>query len=284
MRHWHVTPRCVVLAVVFLIAGPATAQDRTRQYLGLARATLDHPITPAELDAALLSPAGVQDIAALFEKALAAQVPGLQAGVTPEIGGEATLDRGRIRFFEYPDPLHPVLRRALELRSDPKALLDLLTGSVEGQQILATTGGLHAHLFQMTTKPPTDEQRRVLDRIIRSAVEVLYKTWTVTPERQQAMIEKQDWRGRYVGFWHIHPPAMAVGGYVMGFEPSMEDMRIALEKGQFLTIVFQRDGFDVYDLEPLATARQPVLSKARVIRYRSPEWERRFPMRAVTGP
>jgi hypothetical protein len=276
--------RPLFVAACLIATGPASAQDRTRQYLGLARATLDQPITPAELDAALLSPAGVQDIAALFQKALAAQVIGLQAGVTPEIGGEATLDRGRIRFVEYPDPLHPVLRRALELRSDPTALLDFLTSSVEGQQILATTGGLHAHLYQMTTKRPTDQQHRVLDGIMRSAVEVLYKTWTITPERQQAMIEKQDWRGRYVGFWHIHPPGMTAGGYVTGFEPSMEDMRIALEKGQFLTIVFQRDGFDVYDLEPLSTAGRPDLSKARVIRYRSPEWERRFPMPPVTRP
>lgn len=286
MRHWHVALRPAVFVILLITAGAAGAQDRTRQYLGLARATLEHPITPAELEAAVLSPAGVQDIAALFEKSLAAQVKGLLAGVAPEIGGEATLERGRIRFVEYPDPLHPVLRRALELRSDPAALLHFLTGSVEGQQILSTTGGLHAHLYQMTTKRPTDEQRRVLDVIVRSSVEVLYKTWTITPERQQAMIEKQDWRGRYVGFWHIHPPAMSGGAYVMGFEPSMEDMRIAIEKGQFLTIVFQREGFDVYDLEPLANAGRPDLSRARVIRYRSPEWERRFAtlLRAADTP
>lgn len=276
-------PRCAVLAVTVVIAAaPAAAQDRTRQYLGLARATLERPITPAELDAALLSPAGVQDIAALFEKAMAAQV----GGITPEIGGEATLDRGRIRFVEYPDPLHPLLRRALALQADPKALLEMLTGSVEGQQVLATTGGLHAHLFQMTTRPPiTDEQRRVLDRILWSAAATHLKTWTVTPERQQAMIEGNDWRGRYVGFWHIHPPVQATGGHAPGFEPSMEDMTVAVEKGQFLTIVFQFDGFDAYDLEPLATARQPVLSRARVVRYRSPEWKQRFsPMLPVTRP
>ncbi len=129
----------------------------------------------------------------------------------------------------------------------------------------------------MTTKPPvTDEQRLVLDRILASAVAVHFKTWTVNPEVQHAVIEQHDWRGRYVGFWHIHPPQQTVGGSAQGFEPSMEDMNIAMEKGQFLTIVFQPDGFDVYDLEPLATARQAVLSKARVIRYRSPEWAKRF--------
>jgi hypothetical protein len=277
MRHWHMTRRSAVLAAVFLAAaGPAAAQDRTQQYLGLAKATLEQPITPAELEAAVLSPAGVAAIAALFEKAIAAGVVAGGVVVTPELGGEATLYRGQLRFVEYPDALHPVIRRMLELRTDPQALLDLLTGSVEGQQVLAKTGGLHAHLFQMTTKPATDEQRLVLDRILAGAVAVHFKTWTVNPEVQHAVIENNEWRGRYVGFWHIHPPVQTVGGSGQGFEPSMEDMTVAMEKGQFLTIVFQPDGFDVYDLEPLATARQAVLSKARVIRYRSPEWAKRF--------
>ncbi len=266
-----------VLAVTFLaVAAPASAQDRTRQYLGLARATLEQPISPAELEAALLSPAGVRDIAALFEKSIAAGVVVAGVVVTPELGGEATLDRGALRLLEYPDPLHPVIRRMLDLRAEPKALLELLTASVEGQLILARTGGLHAHLFQMTTRTPTDEQRRVLDRILGSAVAVYFKTWTVTPERQQEMIEKNDWRGRYVGFWHIHPPVPAGGGRGAGFEPSAEDMGIALEKGQLLTIVFQPDGFDAWDLEPLARAGEATLSRARVIRYRSPEWRKRF--------
>ncbi len=137
----------------------------------------------------------------------------------------------------------------------------------------------------MTTKTPTDEQRRVLDKILASALAVHFKTWTVTPERQQAVIETHNWQGRYVGFWHLHPPAQVLGGATQGFEPSMEDMNVAVEKGQFLTIVFQPEGFDVYDLEPLATARQAVLSRARVIKYRSPEWASRFSLlRPVARP
>ena len=269
--------RWIVLAITLLSgARPATAQDRTRQYLGLARATLEQPITPGELEAAVLSPDGVRDIAALFAKAIATSVVVGGVAVTPELGGEATIDRGVLRLAEYPDALHPVLRRMLEVRGDPRALLDLLTASVEGQQILSSTGGLHAHLFQMTTKTPTDEQRRVLDRILASAVAVHFKTWTVTPELQQTMIDKHDWRGRYVGFWHLHPPRQTAGGPGPGFEPSMEDMTIAMEKGQFLTLVFQADGFDAYDLEPLARTGQTVLSEARVIRHRSPDWAKRF--------
>ena len=98
MRHWRMTSRCAVFAVTFLVAaGPAAAQDRTRQYLGLGKATLEQPITPAELEAAVLSPVGVRDIAALFEKAMAAGVVVGGGAVTPELGGEATLSTRRCR-------------------------------------------------------------------------------------------------------------------------------------------------------------------------------------------
>ena len=267
-----------MFAVTFLAAaGAADAQSaRTRQYLGLAKATLERPITHRELGDALLSPAGVRDVAALFEKAMAARSIAGGAGVVPELGGEATLDRGVLRLVEYPDPRHAIVRRMVELREDPQALLDFLTASVDGQHILSSTGGLHAHLFQMTTRTPTAEQRRVLDGIVAGAVATHFKTWTVSPELQQEMIDRHDWRGRYVGFWHIHPPLRTNDGLAPGLEPSMEDMQIALEKQQLLTIVFHPDGFDAWDLEPLARAGRPDLSLAKIIRHRSPEWARRF--------
>jgi hypothetical protein len=274
--------RAAVLAVTVLaVCGPAAAQDRTRQYLGLARATLENPITPAELEQAILSPAGVRDVGALFAKSMAA---GPLLGSFPELGGEATLDRGALRLVEYPDPIHPVIRRMLELKGDPRALLDYLTGSTLGQQILATTGGLHAHLFQMTETRPTPEQRAVLDRILLNTAATHARTWTATPELQQAMIEKTDWRGRYVGFWHLHPPVRTDAGRAAGFEPSLEDMKIAVEKQQFLTFVFQPDGFDAWDLEPLSKAGRTDLSLARVIRYRSPEWAAKFGRAVAPGP
>src|SRR5688572_27381705 len=135
LRDSFMGARFGVFAITALAALPAFGQDRTRQYLGLAKATLEQPITPAELEAAVLSPAGVAAIAGLFERAVAASIVVGGASVTPELGGEATLERGQLRFVSYPDPLHPIIRRMLDLRADPKALLDMLTGSVEGQQI-----------------------------------------------------------------------------------------------------------------------------------------------------
>ena len=98
----------VGLGVALLLAPPGAAgqADRVQQYLGLAEATVARPITPAELDAAVLSAAGVEDVARLFETSLAEGLVVGGAFVTPELGGEATLDGGRLRFVTYPDPVH----------------------------------------------------------------------------------------------------------------------------------------------------------------------------------
>jgi hypothetical protein len=53
-------------------------------------------------------------------------------------------------------------------------------------------------------------------------------------------------------------------------------MRNAVEFGQFLTLSFQPDGFDLYDAEPLGDAKRIDLKLVKVIRYRSPEWRAHF--------
>jgi hypothetical protein len=192
------------------------------------------------------------------------------------MGGEATLEAGRLRLVTYPDPVHAVIRRTVELKDEPAELLAFLSASPRGREVLETAGGLQALLYQMTTRPPAEEQRRAMDQVLRGAVERFFKTWTVSPEVQLENIRLHDWGGRYVGFWHLHPPRGSAQGPAPGIEPSLEDLTIAVEKGQLLTLVFQADGFDLYDLAPVAAAGAPVLSKARVVRHRSPDWERRF--------
>lgn len=44
----------------------------------------------------------------------------------------------------------------------------------------------------------------------------------------------------------------------------------------FRILVFQPDGFDAYDLAPVAALRAPNLSRARVHRHRSAEWKAHF--------
>jgi hypothetical protein len=40
--------------------------------------------------------------------------------------------------------------------------------------------------------------------------------------------------------------------------------------------VFQPDGFDAYDLSPLARTRTPNLGRTRVVSYRSADWGLHF--------
>jgi hypothetical protein len=245
--------------------------------LSLAAATLSNPIAPHELEAAFLSPEGVAATRALFERSVAEGLELDGALVTPELGGEATLDGGTLVLVSYPDPIHPLLREMVRLENDPPRLLAVLQSSADGKKLLKETGGLHALLYMLTERPQTDEQQRtILRKVVASAVATHFKTWTVDPETQKQMIEKTDWRGRYVGFWHIHPPRLRPDGLAVGIEPSTTDMTNAAELGQFLTIVFQPDGFDVFDLSPLARRGTPDLTRARVFRYRSPEWGAHF--------
>ena len=79
-----------------------------------------------------------------------------------------------------------------------------------------------------------------------------------------------------MGGWHTHAPHDANGEWVGGDVPSFEDMQNATQYGQYLTLSFQPDGFDLYDAEPLADAKRVDLSLLKVIRYRSPAWREHF--------
>jgi hypothetical protein len=267
-----------VLLISLLAGPPATSfqTDGERQYLGLARETLRRPITADELRQAVLSPGGVESIRSLYERSIAESLLVRNTVVTPELGGEATLDRGHLTFVSYPDPIHPILREMVSRQSDPGKLLEFLQSSADGKEVLSNTGGLHALLYRISTQTPTDSDRELLRKTVDAAVASHFKTWTADPEIQQRMIRSTEWHGRYVGFWHIHPPRVKEAGFTEGIEPSFEDMNNAIELGQFLTLVFQPEGFDAYDLAPLAVGRKPDLSQARIIRYRSPDWKNHF--------
>ncbi len=266
----------VLLLGILVAASPEAQSERKSQYLGLAEATLRQPISHHELRAAILSPAGVLSIRALFERSISESLDASGTLVTPELGGESTLDGGSLILVPYPDPVHPILREMAGLREEPARLLAFLESTPDGREVLKGTGGLHALLYQMSRETPTERQWEILDNVIASAVAIYFKTWRADPEIQARMIEATDWRGRYVGFWHIHPPRIRGEGFQSGIEPSHEDLQNAVELGQFLTLVFQPDGFDAYDLSPLARTGAANLTRAQVVSYRSPDWKPHF--------
>jgi len=266
----------VLLLGISVAASPPAQSEQKRRYLGLAQATLRQPITPEELRAGILSPTGVESIRALFERSISESLDAAGTLVTPELGGESTLDGGSLILVSYPDPVHPILREMVVLRREPAKLLAFLESTPDGRAVLKETGGLHALLYQMSRETPTEQQTALLDRVTDSAVATQFKTWRADPEIQAGMIEGTEWRGRYVGFWHIHPPRLQGEAFQSGIEPSLEDMQNAIELGQFLTLVFQPDGFDAYDLSPLARTRTANLARARVVSYRSADWKPHF--------
>ena len=265
-----------LLLLAIPLGAPEAQSEGQRRYLSLAQATLRKPISHEELRAAILSPAGVESIRALFEQSISESFDAAGTLVTPELGGESTLDAGRLTLVSYPDPVHPILREMASLRGEPSRLLAFLESTPDGRAVLKGTGGLHALLYQMAQGSPTEQQWALLDRVIATAVAIEFKSWRADPEIQARMIEVTDWRGRYVGFWHIHPPRLRSDGFDSGIEPSFADMQNAIELGQFLTVVFQPDGFDAYDLSPLARVRRPDLTRARVVSHRSPDWKTHF--------
>jgi hypothetical protein len=266
----------VFLLGIAVAASLGAQSEQKRRYLGLAEATLRKPVTHEELRAAILSPAGVESIRALFERSIAESLDAGGTLVTPELGGESTLDGGKLLLVSYPDPLHPILREMISLRAEPARLLAFLESSPDGSVVLKGTGGLHALLYQMSRETPTEQQAALLERVTETAVAIYFKTWRADPEIQARMIETTEWRGRYTGFWHIHPPRLRGEGFESGIEPSLEDMQNAIELGQFLTLVFQPDGFDAYDLSPLSRTGTTKLSRAKVVSYRSSGWKLHF--------
>ncbi len=266
----------ILLLGLSLTTSAGAQSQRRERYLGLAQETLRQPITHEELRAAILSPSGVASIRALFERSVSESLGFGGTLVTPELGGESTLDAGKLILVSYPDPVHPILREMVERKREPASLLAFLESTPDGREVLEGTGGLHALLYQMSRQAPTEQQAALLESVTASAVQSYFKTWRADPEIQARMIDATEWRGRYVGFWHIHPPRLREEGFQSGIEPSVEDMRNAIELGQFLTLVFQPDGFDVYDLSPLARTRTVSLTQAKAVTYRSPDWRSHF--------
>ncbi len=265
-----------LLALTSITAVSQAQHPKLTEYLDLTRATLENPVTHEELSLAVLSPEGAAAIRDLFERTLELGITLDNTLITPELGGEAMLHEGALTLVDYPDPVHPIVRELVALQSDPSRLLASLQATTEGRFLLDNTGGLHALLYQLSQNPPTESQSHVLTDVIRRSVQTHFKTWSTDPLIQAESIETTTWRGRYVGFWHLHPPRVTAQGFGEGIEPSVPDMHNAVELGQFLTLVFQPDGFDLYDLSDLAKLGSADLSRARVIQYRDVAWRAHF--------
>ena len=253
---------------------PAMARTlgRMDQWYGLA-ATKNNPITHDQLKAGALSPASVERIRAIFEAAIRRGVRIGEKWLTPETGGEATIDED-LRLAEAIDPRWSTIQDLVKVADDPKAIAALYESRPQEVAAVDTHRLLEVAVARLRLGSPgsSEEVRRALLTVAQNAA----PTYSLGPEAQLALIASADWQGRYVGGWHTHAPHDANGEWAGGDVPSFEDMRNAIQYGQYLTLSFQPDGFDLYDAEALGDARRVDLSLLKVIRYRSSSWREHF--------
>ncbi len=252
--------------------------DRVRQYFSLAEGTLANPISFRELADALTAPSGVERISRLFERMIEDRVHVGGKYLFLERGGEATLD-GKPAFHEGPEPTRDAIPRLVAAIDDDLELARLIAHD-EGVKALDEYGLLKSFVSLLPTLNARGENLARIAKVRRQTVMTLLENgaeaFVFDPASQFQAIVSQDWEGRFIGRWHLHPPHWTPAGFHGGAEPSPPDLDIAAQSGQNLTIAFTADGFDAYDLSGLSEAGKADLKLARLIRYRSADWTRRF--------
>jgi hypothetical protein len=246
---------------------------RLNQWYGMTPATLAHPITPAELEGAALSQTSVARIAQIFVESIRNGVRLDARWIVPETGGESRLDGG-LYLHHAPDRSWPVAQRLAGVIDTPAEIASFYSAHPDELTLLDASGILRSAIVRFAPENPLAVA--ALRRAAATVVENAATAYGLDPAAQFALIANTDWHGRYVGRWHTHPPHDAGDAWSGGAEPSFEDMQHAVDDGQFLTVSFQPDGFDLYDAAALSTAGRVDLSLLKVTRYRSKAWQQRF--------
>jgi hypothetical protein len=183
------------------------------------------------------------------------------------------LDEG-LELAETEDTRWSTALGLLSLAADPAGLSDHERTRPESVESVDAHGLLRNALgrFRLGLPGSRDEVRRAVTTLVQNAAPTL----VLTPEKQLELVLSREWKGRYVGMWHTHAPHAGPNGWTAGDVPSFEDMQNAVAYGQFLTLSFDPEGFDLYDASRLGDARRVDLSLVDAIRYRSREWREHF--------
>jgi len=250
----------------------ARTLSRLNQWHGLA-ATKENPITHAHLEAGALSRGSIDRIRTIFEEAIRRGVRIGSKWLTPETGGEATID-AELRLVEARDPRWATVQELVKVADDPEAIAAFCEKQRDEVALIDAHGLLKVAVarLRLGAAGSAEEVRRALLTVAQNAA----PTYSLGPEEELTLVTSADWQGRYVGGWHTHSPHDTNGVWVGGDVPSFEDMQNAIQYGQYLTLSFQPDGFDLYDAEALGEEKRVDLKLLKVIRYRSPEWREHF--------
>jgi len=281
--------RTAILAALLLAsAAGARAQTWPPAELPAAAPASRRPSHGAEaLKRALLSPDGVAGVRAAFDAAFAraaafrfpTPVPRIGGEwaedktldsmvIVPTIGGRLRLSGGRLTLALDADARPRVLAEIADACEDAAALEKIYAArratldAVDGED----SGHILRHFLDAIPRVPAapDREERIARALGRTAL-------TVVENGAEDYARAWDGRGAR---WHLHPPHFGKNGWIVAAvpmdeegspEPSKFDRGAAAELGQNLTLIFQPDGFDAYDLAADAKTE-----------YRSADWRAHF--------
>jgi hypothetical protein len=250
------------------------ALTRMAQYRVASMRARSRPLGRERLVEALASERAAGVIAAVFEESIEQREETGTGFVFLELGGEAALTP-HLELRPFRDPSRAVLRQVSEVREAPTRVGLLFEEQPLAMALLDPRGQLMAEVALFATRAERGLSRerrlppflRAVDTVLRNAAD----SFTLVPVQQLECIIAHDWEADLLGLWHVHPPALGPGRWIEGGAPSPDDREVAAATGQFLTIVFRVDGYDVHDLSARASSEA-----AGTVRYRSEDWRRRF--------
>ncbi len=259
----------------------AEALRRLGDYMKLGAATRLNPVMTADLRVMASGPATVARIRELFAQAISEAIVLDGELVVPELGGDALLVGRRLELHSFNDPTRVALRAVAERQADPAALAALFAEQSESLSLLDQHGQLEREvaLFRERAERGVslERRRRPFDMAVDTVLRNGSDTFTMHPREQLVSVIEHEWtEGRLVGLWHLHPPSWSPGGFLAAAPPSPDDRQIARANGQFLTIVFRPDGFDLHDLQSSPFGPAPSATAERLIEYRSEAWRAFF--------
>lgn len=239
------------------------------------------------LKRALLSSEGTAQVRAAFDAAIGqaavfrfkAAVPRISgewaeekamesAVIVPVIGGRMELTRGRLSL-SVDAGARPAVLRELAVASGDAAALERVYAA-RRSTLDAVDGEDSGHILRnfLNAIPRIPDAP---DREARVALALGRTVLTVVENGAEDYARGWDGRGAR---WHLHPPHFGKDGWVVvdvpmdeegSPAPSQFDRGAAAEFGQNLTLVFQPDGFDAYDLAGGVKTE-----------YRSADWRAHF--------
>ncbi|MBI5201193.1 MAG: hypothetical protein HY925_06375 [Elusimicrobia bacterium] len=233
-----------------------------------------------------ITPELVDRIEALFVKAiaekievkLAAAIPPMM-GLTeapsdhiviyPKLGGNLFVRDGRSVFMELQDPTRPAIRRLAASNCDLAAIERVFREEPDAMERLDAK--LTMRLLEYAVKRvPSERARGLPEETIRKNLCLAAATVIANGLEAYTFSSIDDWktslvRGRFLGRWYLSPPVKGPAGWLPG--------ALGVTPEGSITVVFQPEGFDLYDATEAAAPNVPVL------RYRSAAWAGRFKAR-----